>query len=84
MLIRRDRGTDFISDLVSNKFFFFANEFKTRFDVKDLNEFKRAYGVKNKNLLKKSVIILGGVGLHRIEVSLIAVGGAAFLVITRA
>jgi Na+/H+ antiporter NhaD/arsenite permease-like protein len=56
-----------------------------------LNEFKQAYGVKNKNLLKKSVIILGGViflftiqGSIGIEVSLIAVGGAALLlVITR-
>jgi Na+/H+ antiporter NhaD/arsenite permease-like protein len=55
-----------------------------------LNEFKQAYGVKNKNLLKKSVLILGGViflfiiqGSIGIEVSLIAVGGI-FLVITRA
>jgi Na+/H+ antiporter NhaD/arsenite permease-like protein len=80
----------FVSSLFLLKFFF-ANQFKTRFDVKDLNEFKQAYGVKNKNLLKKSVIILGGViflftiqGSIGIEVSLIAVGGAALLlVITR-
>ena len=71
----------FVSSLFLLKFLF-AKEFKTRFDVKDLNEFKQAYRVKNKNLLKKSVIILGGViflftiqGSIGIEVSLIAIGG---------
>ena len=65
--------------------FFFAKEFKTRFDIKDLNEFKQAYHVKNRNLLKKSVIILGGViflftiqGSIGIEVSLIAIGGQQY------
>ena len=80
----------FVSSLFLLKFFF-AKEFKTSFDVKDLNEFKHAYQVKNKNLLKKSVIILGGViflftiqGSIGIEVSLIAIGGAAVLLaITR-
>jgi Na+/H+ antiporter NhaD/arsenite permease-like protein len=80
----------FVSSLFLLKFFF-ANEFKTRFDIKDLNEFKQTYRVKNKNLLKKSIIILGGViflftvqGSIGIEVSLIAIGGAAVLLaITR-
>ena len=80
----------FVASLFLLKFFF-AKELKTNFDVKDLNEFKQAYQVKNKNLLKKSVIILGGViflftiqGSIGIEVSLIAIGGAAVLLaITR-
>jgi Na+/H+ antiporter NhaD/arsenite permease-like protein len=80
----------FVSSLFLLKFLF-AKEFKTRFDVKDLNEFKQDYQVKNKNLLKKSIIILGGViflftiqGSIGIEVSLIAIGGAAVLLaITR-
>jgi Na+/H+ antiporter NhaD/arsenite permease-like protein len=71
--------------------FFFATELRTRFDVKVLEEFKQDNLIKDKKLLKKSLAILGAViffftiqGLIGIEVSLIAFGGAAvLLVITR-
>lgn len=70
---------------------FFAKEFKTSFDIKDLNQVKQNSLVKDRALLKKSLIILGGViflftiqGSIGIEVSLIAIGGAAVLLaITR-
>jgi Na+/H+ antiporter NhaD/arsenite permease-like protein len=80
----------FVSSLFILRFLF-ATELKTKFDVKELKEFKQDHLIKDKKLLKKSLAILAAViffftiqGIIGIEVSLIAFGGAAvLLVITR-
>jgi Na+/H+ antiporter NhaD/arsenite permease-like protein len=69
----------------------FATELKTGFDVKVIEKFGQEHLIRDKNLLKKSLAILTAVifffiiqGLIGIEVSLIALAGAAvLLVITR-
>lgn len=75
----------FVSSLFILRFFF-KDEFKSKFDVKALDGIKHETIVKDKPLLKKSLVILGAVIILfiiqryiGIEVSLIAIGGAAVL-----
>jgi Na+/H+ antiporter NhaD/arsenite permease-like protein len=75
----------FISSLFILRLFF-LKEFKTNFDVKVLEQFAEDTLVKDKMVLKKSLGVLAAViflftiqGFLGIEVSLIAIGGAAVL-----
>ena len=67
---------------------FFAKELRPKFDVKVVDEVKQTHLIKDKQLLKKSLAVLAVViffftiqGMIGIEVSVIAIAGAAILLV---
>jgi Na+/H+ antiporter NhaD/arsenite permease-like protein len=77
----------FVSSLFILRFFF-AEELKKRFNVKEIEKFKQEHLIKDKNLLMKCLAILSVViffftiqGLIGVEVSLIAFAGAGILLV---